>query len=416
MSLAAGTQWNYRPSGNNNNGGGFVSGGSGTNYSLQDAAQLAFTDLEVKNGDYDRIYSTTHDASLTAAMVDNIIQITGDGGSGLFTAGYYHVTGNGNDGSNYLDIDRVCATGNASDGVANLGGALAVPIDSFLDGVPVNGNTIHMMSGTYTLTEHIAVIADASYDGARIIEGYKTTQGDTPRGTDRPLITGVSGNYQWRITGNYWQCKNLRVALDEAVYGWETGDYGFVVNCYCRNQTATASKYAFRAIADHVVYIDCEGISDNGQAFYNTGFADTQYMQCYAHDSVDGFRVASAQYHTLWQCIADTCSGMGFYVGHSRCVNCNAYNCGTGFSTVQGGGMIYNCQVSDCTTGIAGTWPNMSGVFIDANNYYNNTADVSNVTKGPNATANNPGYTNPAAGDFSDVDNQDGIGMRLAVG
>ena len=101
-------------------------------------------------------------------------------------------------------------------------------------------------------------------------------------------------------------------------------------------------------------------------------------------------------------------------VGHGSLINnCTVYNCTTGIYDLGSKntyGML-NTTVSDCTDGFLS---NNAGVvvksaYFDYNNWYNNTHDISwddgtsedNSAKGVNATANNPSFTNAAAGDFS---------------
>ena len=52
---------------------------------------------------------------------------------------------------------------------------------------------------------------------------------------------------------------------------------------------------------------------------------------------------------------------------------------------------VENCEISNNTTGAAADSSSDRHVF-DYNNWYNNTADVSNVSKGSNATAYDPNY------------------------
>jgi len=78
--------------------------------------------------------------------------------------------------------------------------------------------------------------------------------------------------------------------------------------------------------------------------------------------------------------------------------------------------LILNNQFVSCGYGIRATTA-LASALIDYNNYFASvTADVSGVSKGSNATANDPGFTDAPGGDFSGVDSADGFGMRLGVG
>src|SRR3954469_9556272 len=85
MALSSSTVYQVRPGGADTNGGGFVTGASGTDWSKQDAAQYSVTD-GVAAG------STTL-TSVTAAfgtdVVGNLIYVSG--GTGSITAGWYQI-------------------------------------------------------------------------------------------------------------------------------------------------------------------------------------------------------------------------------------------------------------------------------------------------------------------------------------
>src|SRR3990167_5004487 len=85
MALPATTVWEVRTDGNDANGGGFVTGGAGTDRSQQAAAQIAYTDLVI-GGTTTELTSAAFPFS--AAEVGNILNVTGGTG---FTTGWYQV-------------------------------------------------------------------------------------------------------------------------------------------------------------------------------------------------------------------------------------------------------------------------------------------------------------------------------------
>ena len=116
--LQSDTTWEVRTTGNNTNGGCYDTGGTGTDYSQQDAAQLSLTDL-AQNLSSTTLTSAT--GGFTSAMVDNCIQITG-AGSGAFTLGFYEITAFTD--TNTVTLDRTaCSTANCSGGTGAVGGA-----------------------------------------------------------------------------------------------------------------------------------------------------------------------------------------------------------------------------------------------------------------------------------------------------
>ena len=87
MALAAAIVWEVRGgAGNDNNGGGFKTGASGTDRSQQDAAHISRTDLVIG---VDTATITSVATPFTSAEIGNLIQITAGTG---FTVGFYEIT------------------------------------------------------------------------------------------------------------------------------------------------------------------------------------------------------------------------------------------------------------------------------------------------------------------------------------
>jgi hypothetical protein len=74
--------------------------------------------------------------------------------------------------------------------------------------------------------------------------------------------------------------------------------------------------------------------------------------------------------------------------------------------------MLYNNDITSCGKGIRAVTSG-SAVFIDFNNYHSNTTDIENASKGDNATANDPSYTDAGGADFSNtLDAADAMPMK----
>ena len=185
--LPAGAQWEVRTTGNDLNGGFFnTAGGSGTDYSQQDAAQLTVTD-----GVTSTTTLTSVTGGFTAAMVHNGVQLSG----GTCTAGIYDITVVTN--SNTVTIDSSGGAAGAGCTV-KVGGGLLTIAKALANVVTNSGNTfntIWVKSGTYTqtatLTWGTAITA--------AMQGYNTTHGDL--GT-APLITTATDSTVLMVIGN----------------------------------------------------------------------------------------------------------------------------------------------------------------------------------------------------------------------
>jgi len=167
MALPAATVWEVRPAtGSDNNGGGFVAGASGTDYSQQDSAQYNATDLAVDSSVNTKVTSATH--NFVSADVGNLIHITA--GSG-WTQGFYEIV---SVASNAATLDRSPASVSTTGGTYAVGGALATISKAY--GSAVGCNTIYI-KGTYTATAVLLLTALVNTTPFFFI-GYSSTRGD----------------------------------------------------------------------------------------------------------------------------------------------------------------------------------------------------------------------------------------------
>ncbi len=190
MAISASVEWEVRTTGSDANGGGFKSGASGTDYSLQNAAQVAYTDLVIDASDNTKV--TSAGTPFTSAHVGNIIKVTGGTG---FTTGRYEVTAVA---SAVATLDRAVGTTSSTGGTGNLGGGL-LTIAEAITAQDVTDQTIWIKSGTYTITTEI-VLGNYKYK----LYGYNSTHADW--GT-KPLITSsTTGIKHFSCTGSSSVC------------------------------------------------------------------------------------------------------------------------------------------------------------------------------------------------------------------
>lgn len=193
MALGTTLNWDVRTGGSDSNGGAFLPGSSGTDWSQQTAAQYALTGLTTSGAA--AIILTT---SASSDMVGNVMQVI----SGTnFIAGFYQILSISAGIS--ITVDRNVTTGIGASGAANIGGSLLTI--SAANTAAINGNTIWVngSGSSYVLATTIALSNTFSGAPKRLI-GYGTTHGDNGA---YPLITtatnsinlfntsGVSGYY-----------------------------------------------------------------------------------------------------------------------------------------------------------------------------------------------------------------------------
>jgi hypothetical protein len=174
-------QWDVRTTGSNANGGGFDTALSGTDFSQQNAAQIAYADLVI-GATTTQYTSVAH--PVVAADVGNIVNITGGAGC---TVGRYEIV---SQAAGVATVDRSMGTA-ASTCTANLGGSLLTIATAF--SVAVNHNGVYVQTGTYSSAATLSTTAFLN------LSCYQTTHGDD--GT-RALITTATNGVDLLHVGN----------------------------------------------------------------------------------------------------------------------------------------------------------------------------------------------------------------------
>jgi hypothetical protein len=180
MAISSVTQWEVRTTGSDSNGGGFVAGASGTDYSQQDSAQFSGTNLVVDASVNTKVTSASH--NFVSTDVGNLINVSS--GSG-WTPGCYQIV---SVASNAATLDRSPAATSTTGGVWALGGAMATLGTAVANWVPQNN--VWMKKGTYTRATALVISGVQQNTGgpANCIFGYNATRGDNPTGSNRPKI------------------------------------------------------------------------------------------------------------------------------------------------------------------------------------------------------------------------------------
>lgn len=365
MALSANTIFEVRGgSGSDTNGGGFVTGASGTDYSQQNSAQYALTGLTSSGAG-----AVILTASAATDMVGNIIYIV----SGTnFTVGWYEITSVSAGVS--ITVDRSVTTGAGASGVGNIGGAFNT-INTATAIMTVTGMQVYVKAtATYSISSSITVPSGIALAGFNRIIGYTTTRSDRGQPTIQPsaAVTSVS------FANAFWRLENF------IVNGNSTGTTGisvaaatcFIFNCKVMSCTGTGIDVGGSGVGiERCIVTGCaKGVrSSQISGYYKS-------VICYAN-SGPGFEVINNG-EVFIDCIsaANTgASGDGFIINaaysSNRCilVNCIAYgNARDGYRNT---GNYYGSGISNCifvnNTGIGLNTSAMSPVR-DSVLYYNN--------------------------------------------
>ena len=437
MALSASQVWELRTTGSDANGGAFKAGGSGTDYSFQDAAQVAVTDA-VANG---TTTLTSATATFTAAHVGNVVYLAG--GSGTLAATRREIVTFTN--STTVVLDAVVAPSNGV--TLNLGGALLTfgELASSTRGM-VASNKAFVKSGTYAVTAAVTfaqnVAAPTNATPASCIVGYKTVRGDITFGVNaasRPLITtNAAGLNVLAFSQPGWELRGLTIGA-----GTQTPSVGFNFSsnyCNITNCAVTAySAYGIYASGNGGVQL-CEvsgGVSATNGIFAGTA---TPVIGCYVHDG-SSVGIYSAANGMVAHNVVANMSGAGNdgigSNGSSQILYNTVYNSGRhgiSFGSIYSGSMLAKGNILAKNGGYGMT--NLAGPGEaakrewDGNAYYNNTSGarnnlddvgavnpVNSVSPYVNtldvllASPNDP-FTNAAGGDFT-LNNTAGRGALL---
>lgn len=246
MALAATVQWDVRTGGSDTNGGGFDTGvaSPGTDFSQQNSAQVAFTDLVIGSTN---TQLTSAGNPFSSASVGNVINITGGTG---FTTGRYEVM---SVSVSTATMDRAVGTASSTGGTGNLGGSLATILTGM--NAAYSANTVWVKSGTYTVTTSGLVNNSlVSANGWMYVTGYGSTHGDN--GT-KPLLTTATNSVDLlRIdlsqTGALIVFQNLSLSNTASTRGNGIQQYNGGAGYYIEVNSCTFDGFANAINGDNV--------------------------------------------------------------------------------------------------------------------------------------------------------------------
>lgn len=391
---------------NNVNGGGFNSARGGTDYTLQDAAQLTVTDITCTAAST-TISSVT--GGFTAAMVGNYVHLYTLTGTGALP-GWYEIT-TFTDGNNVI-VDRTPTDGinNITAGTCKVGGAMSLNStlddDLFETAVATNGsggNIFYIQAGTYTLGEGVSLAKAGGTQAPIKIIGYNATRGDTPTGSNRPTITAGANAF---TIGSNWDVYNLIVTTTTA-NGFTFGASSKVINCKAINKSTTVDRAGFLSNNSGLIF-NSEGISYRGRGLQTTS-AHSMYIGNWFHASKVGVNLTNTTSTTflLNNIVSDNINALtvsAAMTGTLQIAGNTLYGSenktGVGIDMITGVTNVraWNNIIYGFVTGVAHADTQTVG-YDDYNDYFNNTNDVSAAgqwQKGANDAAINPAFTSVA--------------------
>jgi hypothetical protein len=427
MSLSANSVFEVRTAGSDTNGGGFVTGASGADYSQQNSKNSSGSNISTTDAvaaGTTTITSAT--AAFTSAIVGNIIYLAG--GTGSLAAGWYQVATFVN--VTTITVDRTVATGTGI--TMNIGGALLSPGQA--SAIMIAGNICFVRNvgadgaSVYSITSATGAVAGGAIlqGAACFFQGYTSTRslGNTDA---RPTIQlNVSTAVMWltvtvMVVQGFVCDGNSQTAAKAA----STNGTGIFVRCMFKNfNTATTAG----------IFVDCSATTNSAsifvgvsaqrcEAYANTAtpFNVTTASDCIASGNTgattDGF-TTPASTAVISGCISVSNGRDGFHTstgGNSAAlINCYAEsNTGFGFNIGTTGHALINCAAYSNTSGATSFTGNQSNAgfqtlttgsaFVNAgsNNYaLNNTAGEGAALR---AAANPTTFPRGLTSNFRDI-------------
>lgn len=410
--LPAGTTFEVRTAGADTNGGCFVAGSSGTDYTQQNAAQYSGTNLTVDLVTNTIVTSASH--NFVAADVGDCIHVTAGAG---WTTGYYQIVSTA---SNAATLDRSPAAVGVTNGTFAVGGAL-LTLAGLNGGMTGNAIAWVKADGVYSIATGITFNFAASGASFEQINGYTTTRGDngyvTIRAANNLNILTINNNTSSLVVRNFiLDCngfatcggltlngagsegQNIQVLRPS---GAQSGIYfslqGGCSMCSVSGGTGLTGGTAAINMASPsggTVCLYCVASGNTGGpgfSFQNTAICD----RCISTGNAVGFQIvnASEQQVTLLNGVAWNNAGDGIKYTASSSVNNRGLQI-IGILLVSNGGYGFDRTDAAFKSGDS---------VIDYNAYYGNASgDRYNVYVAPHdVTLTADPFTNAAIGDFS---------------
>lgn len=436
MAVGPASIWHVRVSGSNVNGGGYDAtiASAGADLSDQDAAALTLTDIACAAG----VTVTSATGGFTSAMIGNTIWLVGGGA----TVGAYFIITVAS--TNSITVDRAPAVITAGNG--KVGGAWADPKTNCQNSPKyvAAGNTIFIRgAGTDTPTT-----PDYTFAGY-----YTPANGDGTNGwvkvigyNGRPMLRNSTDLLLWSAPSiNYFENLYLRGT-----------DAGVNTQGMCQGNSGTAKMFV-NVVFDQLgidgpligflgaTFVNCEFFSSSGgsggtsyiinESNDANNYGSGPYLNCNIHNAT-GHGIKLYRGSKMIGCIVAKCNGDGITSDSAEgrwtnsILNCTIDgNTGNGIvsntSADLSALLIVNNTISNhnqaAKSGILSIGPASAAaaariaLLEKNNNFFNNTANATNLTLDASDTTLNPQYVAQATQDYKIGTNLKALGFPLTA-
>lgn len=388
MALSAATVWEVQTGGNAANGGGFVTGASGTDYSQSGSPHVTIDGATITAV----VHSTTTQLNITgytvaAGDVGNILQISG----GTATAGWYQITV-ADVANNRWTVDRSAGTA-AQTATGRMGGCFASPggLGAALAAAGVNGQKAFIKAGTYTLSTSTPNVSGGPLSlltGTSLyVEGYQTTRGDL--GTAPVINAGSVGSITILSAANVSGTNTQMVVNIEVDGNSQASVLGISIAAHANGNRLTARNCTSGGINSSSPLSYCLATGCTGFGITTIGGYALHAINN-AGASTDGIRWDGTTNVTLVACLAHNNGRYGIATaGTSRrclaslCIADGNGNSGFFFTAAHQGNYYVECVATN-NGGYGFEW---TAVSINNTNALIRCANKSNTSGRTNAAA-----------------------------
>jgi hypothetical protein len=357
MALSANTVWEVRTAGNDTNGGGFVTGAAGTDFSQQDAKNSGASNKSTT--DAVAAGSTT----ITSATANFGTGITGNivyfqGGTGAIAAVWRQATFVT---ATSITIDASIA--NSSGMTMNIGGALLTPGQANTN-ASVAGMNTYVKAGTYGLGATLTYATSGANGKPQAVIGYTSTRGDGGQAT----FQGTATNFAVvTLSGNFMRIENI--TLDCNNQGTSTGvnfsaTNNAAVNCIVKNFTVAG----FNGNNTPLLF-NCRATAGGSAATAAFNSTNGQYYYCIADtNACPGFSLAGGSLAV--GCISAnntgaSSDGISATGNNNSIINCICYT--NGRDGLRASAVCVSSIIGNIFYGNAGTQLNLTAALTQAN-------------------------------------------------
>src|SRR5581483_10209108 len=269
--------------GNDNWGGFFIAGASGTDRSQANAPFVAINNSTITTSVTMNVITFTGGYTPTAADIGNVVQIVS--GTNTTAGSFFNITAQTS--TTWTVNGNVVSSGTTTNMVANMGGALATlgkvagampaSTKSYCVGAGVNAFT---SSATITFEQPVSTTS-AAPPPTRLI-GYGSSRGDTTHAaltlqTNTGLVGLKSTGQSFYFEQMDVDCTNLGTST-----GITVGTSGLAIRCMVKNYTTAGITVGSSGHAT-----ECEVTSGSGASggITGSGITTTLITRCFVHDN-----------------------------------------------------------------------------------------------------------------------------------